>query len=122
MYTHRHSMEMVGVIATTTCYPQNVAEKVLHQICDDKYLSDPERLKQYFETAQGPENVDSILKIGKELGETRVVLRETIKSVLNRGENIRDLVAKSDGLAAGGKQFKLQVSKLSSLCSEVKLR
>jgi hypothetical protein len=38
--------------------------------------------------------VDSILKIQKELDETKIVLHKTIESVLERGEKIDDLVNK----------------------------
>jgi hypothetical protein len=45
------------------------------------------------------------MKIQKELDETKIVLHKTIESVLQRGEKIDDLVAKSDGLSAQSKMF-----------------
>ena len=54
---------------------------------------------------QDPQQADSILKIQKELDETKIVLHKTIESVLQRGEKIDDLVAKSDGLSAQSKMF-----------------
>lgn len=53
------------------------------------------------------------MKIQKELDETKIVLHETINSVLKRGEKIDDLVAKSDGLSAQSKMFYTQVCSLS---------
>lgn len=54
---------------------------------------------------QDPQQADSIMKIQKELDETKIVLHKTIESVLQRGEKIDDLVAKSDGLSAQSKMF-----------------
>ena len=52
---------------------------------------------------------DSIMKIQKELDETKIVLHKTIESVLERGEKIDTLVQKSDGLSAQSKMFYTQV-------------
>jgi synaptobrevin homolog YKT6 len=62
-------------------------------------------LKEYIVKYQDPQQADSILKIQKELDETKIVLHKTIESVLQRGEKIDDLVAKSDGLSAQSKMF-----------------
>lgn len=62
-------------------------------------------LKEYLSKYQDPQQADSILKIQKELDETKIVLHKTIESVLQRGEKIDDLVAKSDGLSNQSKMF-----------------
>ena len=41
----------------------------------------------------------------QKIDETKIVLHKTIESVLQRGEKIDDLVAKSDGLSAQSKMF-----------------
>ena len=64
---------------------------------------------------QDPAQADSIMKIQKELDETKIVLHKTIESVLQRGEKIDDLVAKSDGLSAQSKMFYSQYTSLVSL-------
>ena len=46
-----------------------------------------------------------MMKIQKELDETKIVLHKTIESVLERGEKIDSLVEKSDGLSAQSKMF-----------------
>jgi hypothetical protein len=51
------------------------------------------------------DQADSIMKIQKDLDETKIVLHKTIEKVLERGEKIDDLVAKSDGLSAQSKMF-----------------
>jgi synaptobrevin family protein YKT6 len=107
-------------------YPKLVAHQVLSKVVDEfvsKYprtayatatkhspqLSFPE-LKEYIQKYQDPAQADSIMKIQKELDETKIVLHKTIESVLKRGEKIDDLVAKSDGLSAQSKMFYTQVS------------
>lgn len=64
------------------------------------------------------------MKIQKELDETKIVLHKTIESVLQRGEKIDDLVAKSDGLSAQSKMFyseyhTLKLSRTSVLTSNL---
>ena len=64
---------------------------------------------------QDPQQADSIMKIQKELDETKIVLHKTIESVLERGEKIDSLVEKSDGLSAQSKMFYKQVGSRSSI-------
>lgn len=66
-------------------------------------------LKEYIVKYQDPHQADSIMKIQKELDETKIVLHKTIESVLERGEKIDTLVEKSDGLNAQSKMFYKQV-------------
>jgi synaptobrevin family protein YKT6 len=112
-------------------YPKLVAHQVLSKVVDEfvsKYprtayatatkdsppLSMPE-LKEYIQKYQDPAQADSIMKIQKELDETKIVLHKTIESVLERGEKIDNLVAKSDGLSAQSKMFYTQVSSDSAI-------
>lgn len=90
-------------------------------------------LKTYIQAYQDPHQVDSILKIQKELDETKIVLHKTIESVcaarehmgrmmltpdqvLERGEKIDDLVSKSEGLSAQSKMFYTSAKKQNSCC------
>ena len=73
-------------------------------------------LKTYLVKYQDPQEADSIMKIQKELDETKIVLHKTIESVLERGEKIDALVAKSDGLSAQSKMFYTQAKKQNSCC------
>lgn len=109
---------MAGVIISDHEYPALVAHQLLSKVVDEflaKYprsafansnptLAFPE-LKDYIAKYQDPHQADSIMKIQKELDETKIVLHKTIESVLQRGEKIDDLVAKSDGLSAQSKMF-----------------
>lgn len=66
-------------------------------------------LKELFNRYQDPGQADSIAKIQKELDETKIILHKTVDSVLERGEKMENLVAKSDVLSAQSKMFYTQV-------------
>jgi len=96
-----------------------VAHQLLSKICDEFLAANPRsswadtnapsvsypEMKEYLVKYQDPQQADSIMRIQKELDETKIVLHKTIESVLQRGEKIDDLVAKSDGLSAQSKAF-----------------
>lgn len=95
-----------------------MAHQVLGKVVDEFLTKNPRsswangqpqlvmpELKEYLTKYQDPQQADSIMKIQKELDETKIVLHKTIESVLQRGEKIDDLVAKSDGLSSQSKMF-----------------
>lgn len=114
---------VAGIIISDPDYPALVAHQLLSKVIDEflsKYprtafanstptLNFPQ-LKEYIVKYQDPQQADSIMKIQKELDETKIVLHKTIESVLERGEKIDSLVEKSDGLSAQSKMFYKQVS------------
>lgn len=119
---------VAGIIISDHEYPALVAHQLLSKILDEflsKYpksafanateLSFPQ-LKEYITKYQDPAAADSIMKIQRELDETKIVLHKTIESVLERGEKIDSLVAKSDGLSAQSKMFYTQAKKQNSCC------
>lgn len=57
------------------------------------------------------------MKIQQELDETKIVLHKTIESVLQRGEKIDDLVAKSSDLSTQSKAFYTSAKKQNSCCT-----
>jgi synaptobrevin family protein YKT6 len=103
-------------------YPTLVAHQVLSKLVDEFLAEYPvatiskggrlafPKLKDYLTKYQDPQQADSIMKIQKELDETKILMKKTIESVLERGEKIDNLVAKSDGLSTQSKLFYTQVS------------
>jgi len=124
-HAYGRSEGVCGLMITDHEYPSLVAHQLLSKVCDEflsKYprsafanatesanMSYPE-LKDYIVKYQDPQQADSIMKIQKELDETKIVLHKTIESVLERGEKIDNLVQKSDELSASSKMFYTQVS------------
>ncbi|RNJ53833.1 palmitoyltransferase [Verticillium nonalfalfae] len=118
-----------GIIISDHQYPSLVAHQLLSKVVDEFLAKHPRstwsagnptlafpELKDYLSKYQDPQQADSILKIQKELDETKIVLHKTIESVLQRGEKIDDLVAKSDGLSSQSKMFYQQAKKQNSCC------
>ncbi|MCJ1368565.1 palmitoyltransferase [Acarospora aff. strigata] len=116
---------VAGIIISDQEYPALVAHQLLSKVVDEFLSKHPRstfaspsrpplslpfpQLKEYLVKYQDPQQADSIMKIQKELDETKIVLHKTIESVLERGEKIDSLVAKSDGLSAQSKMFYTQV-------------
>ncbi|KAK3065649.1 hypothetical protein LTS18_002580, partial [Coniosporium uncinatum] len=118
-----------GIIITDHEYPGLVAHQLLSKIVDEflaKYprnhftAANPQTpfpaLSEYITKYKDPAQADSIMKIQRELDETKIVLHKTIESVLERGEKIDSLVQKSDGLSAQSKMFYTQAKKQNSCC------
>lgn len=123
-----HNTGIVGIIMSDHEYPLLVAQSLLNKVLDEftsKYprstwansdptLSFPE-LAQYLAKYQDPQQADNIMKIQKELDETKVILHKTIESVLERGEKIDDLVAKSQGLSDTSRMFYSECRQLGEI-------
>ncbi|PWA48152.1 synaptobrevin-like protein [Artemisia annua] len=58
-----------------------------------------------FSDFQDPAEADKLLKIQRELDETKIILHKTIDSVLERGEKLDSLVEKSSDLSAASQYF-----------------
>jgi synaptobrevin homolog YKT6 len=121
---------VAGIIISDAEYPALVAHQVLSKIIDEFTTQNPQssyistsvtsvrfpQLKEYITKYQDPNQADSIMKVQRELDETKIVLHKTIESVLERGEKIDSLVQKSDGLSAQSKMFYQQAKKQNSCC------
>eukprot|EP01006_Ploeotia_vitrea_P051122 TRINITY_DN67528_c4_g8_i1.p1 TRINITY_DN67528_c4_g8~~TRINITY_DN67528_c4_g8_i1.p1 ORF type:complete len:203 (+),score=29.92 TRINITY_DN67528_c4_g8_i1:102-710(+) len=130
-YVYRQSNGLAVVLAADKEYPQRVAftlvgkvladfaEKYKGQyestITKDNVITAPELeadLKKY----QNPEEADKILKIQKDLDETKVILHQAIDQLLERGEKIDTLVAQSADLGTASKGFYKSAKKTNSCC------
>ena len=49
---------------------------------------------------QGPSQADTVIRVQQELKETKVVRHRTVKSILQRGKKLDQLVERSDVLSA----------------------
>uniref|UniRef100_A0A0E0JU06 Uncharacterized protein n=1 Tax=Oryza punctata TaxID=4537 RepID=A0A0E0JU06_ORYPU len=76
---------------------------------------------QYLDDAltkyQDPAEADKLLKIQRDLDETKIILHKTIDSVLSRGERLDSLVEKSSDLSAASQMFYKQAKKTNSCCT-----
>ncbi|KAJ9142860.1 Snare-like protein [Coniochaeta hoffmannii] len=133
-HAYGRSEGVCGIIISDHAYPALVAHQLLSKVVDEFLSSHPRsqwatgaptlampELKDYIVRYQDPHQADSILKIQRELDETKIVLHKTIESVLQRGEKIDDLVAKSDGLSAQSKMFYQQAKKQNSCYWDIRV-
>ncbi|XP_058127095.1 synaptobrevin homolog YKT6 [Anopheles ziemanni] len=113
-------------------YPQRVGHTLLTKVLDDfsaKVSSDqwavttneaaiqfgtlPATLSKY----QDPREADALTRMQEDLDETKIILKNTIESVLERGEKLDDLVYKSESLSIQSKAFYKTAKKTNSCCN-----
>ena len=130
-HCYARSEGVAGVVISKD-YPQLAAHAVLSKTLDN-FLSENPRwkpgqvtqdntvtlpgLREHLDTCQDPSQANSIMKIQQEVDETKIVLHKTIESVLQRGEKIDDLVAKSSDLSTQSKAFYTSAKKQNSCCT-----
>eukprot|EP00887_Chlorella_sp_A99_P007460 scaffold2.g7460.t1 len=66
--------------------------------------------------AQDPAAADKLARIQRDLDETKVILHQTIESVLDRGEKLDQLVDKSADLSMASQMFYKQARRANSCC------
>ncbi|EFX04110.1 snare protein [Grosmannia clavigera kw1407] len=128
-HAYGRSEGITGIIISDHAYPALVAHQLLGKIVDEFLAQQPRsawatgtptlsmpELKNYLAKYQDPQQADSIMKIQQQLDETKIVLHKTIESVLQRGEKLDELVAKSDSLSNQSKMFYTQAKKQNSCC------
>ncbi len=125
------SFILYSVIVCDDEYNQRIAfsltNKVLYDIYDMYDLKDIydlndinhdlKDLNKLFDDYQTPELIDTISKINKDLDDTKIIVHQTIESVLKRGEKLDDLIKKSDKLSTLSKQFYKEAKKTNSCCN-----
>jgi synaptobrevin family protein YKT6 len=123
---------LVGVSLTDHEYPHRVAHTLLTKVLDDFTLTVPRdqwttgtevagfagSLEIYMKKYQDPYSVDPMMKMEKDIDETKIILHQSIEAVLERDEKLHDLVAKSEELSEGSKLFYKTVPK-QGCCSSL---
>uniref|UniRef100_A0A8C6RU07 YKT6 v-SNARE homolog (S. cerevisiae) n=1 Tax=Nannospalax galili TaxID=1026970 RepID=A0A8C6RU07_NANGA len=66
---------------------------------------------------QNPREADPMSKVQAELDETKIILHNTMESLLERGEKLDDLVSKSEVLGTQSKAFYKTARKQNSCCA-----
>lgn len=123
---------LCGCITCDSEYPPRVAFSLLTKLLEDfsafapNWLSETRndsivwpQLQSDLAKYQDPANADQIMRIQRNLDETRDVLHNTIDSVLQRGEKLEDLVERSGELSAQSKLFYREAKRANSCCAVV---
>ncbi|KAJ8643802.1 hypothetical protein MRB53_005550 [Persea americana] len=112
-------------------YPVRSAFSLLNKVLDEyqksfgeswrSILTDVTQPWPYLNEAltkfQDPAEADKLLKIQRDLDETKIILHKTIDSVLARGERLDSLVEKSSDLSAASQMFYKQAKKTNQCCT-----
>ncbi|KAH8411683.1 hypothetical protein KR215_008749 [Drosophila sulfurigaster] len=122
---------LAGVLIADHEYPQRVAHTLITKILDDFTAKVPaglwpngseaqipfDALPAFLTRYQDPKEADPLLKMQTDLDETKIILKNTIEAVLKRGENLEDMVYKSEQLSMQSKAFYKTAKKTNSCCS-----
>eukprot|EP00761_Pharyngomonas_kirbyi_P006643 gb/GECH01006651.1/.p1 GENE.gb/GECH01006651.1/~~gb/GECH01006651.1/.p1 ORF type:complete len:207 (+),score=42.94 gb/GECH01006651.1/:1-621(+) len=132
-FIHARTNGMTAVLISDKEYHERVAFSVLSKalydfderfgtkFLDPSYTGDfclefPE-LTTLLSRYQNPEEADSILRIQKDLEETKTVMHEVMDKAIGRGDQLDDLVERSSDLSAASKQFYTTAKSQNSCCS-----
>lgn len=102
---------MVNVIITDIDYYNNVVMMIMNELNSNDDLD--KIIKKY----ENPNDFDKIKKIKETINTTKIVVLDTIDKILERGQKIDDLIAKSDELSITSKEFYKEAKKTNSWCS-----
>lgn len=120
-----------GVLIADHEYPQRVAHTLITKVLDEyaaRYSADqwPNQseglvdfptLPAYLAKYQDPKEADALTKMQNDLDETKIILKNTIEAVLERGEKLDDMIIKSENLSIQSKAFYKTAKKTNSCCS-----
>ncbi|CAF1139658.1 unnamed protein product [Adineta ricciae] len=131
VHVYVRSDGLASVIVSDGEYPQRVAHTLLSKVMDDftsvnppstwagmaeqsgKMASLGETLRKY----QNPQEADPLMRLQKDLDDTKDILKNTLVNVLERGEKIDDLVARSNDLSFEAKAFYKTARKTNRCCT-----
>lgn len=130
MHVYMRADGLCGCVTADAEYPPRVAFSLISSLLDDFDAQNPGWKKEKRNEAiswppldnavvkyQDPSNADQIMKIQKNLDETRDILHNTIETVLQRGEKLEDLVDKSNELSMQSKLFYKEAKKANNCCA-----
>ncbi|XP_075379882.1 synaptobrevin homolog YKT6 [Mycteria americana] len=121
---------LAGVVIADNEYPQRVCFTLLDKVLDEfsrqvNKIDWPSgspatisyaALDGYLSKYQNPRDADPMTRVQAELDETKIILHNTMESLLERGEKLDDLVSKSEVLGAQSKAFYKTARKQNSCC------
>ncbi|KAK5646983.1 hypothetical protein RI129_005447 [Pyrocoelia pectoralis] len=122
---------LTAVLISDEDYPPRVSHTLITKVLDEfsqiipasswSTISESDvhfpQINTYLAKYQNPQEADAMTKIQTDLDETKIILHNTIEAVLERGEKLDDLVAKSEGLSIQSKAFYKTARKTNSCCN-----
>lgn len=109
--------EHISVVILTQNYQyQRIIMELAYKLMQSHGKIENESLESLAEKYAKPENVDKIVNVRSELDKTMDVINMTIEKINIRGNDINELVLKSDELKDNTKEFVINSKKLNSCC------
>ena len=105
---------VVAIIATDLEYPSRASFELLQRVHDN---TSDEHLATILKQCQDPFTVDAILHTQRRLDETLVIMHENVNKILQRGDQIDELVEKSARLSNQSKAFYKAARKHNRCCN-----
>ncbi|XP_033633651.1 synaptobrevin homolog YKT6-like [Asterias rubens] len=129
-HTYVRSDSLSGVVIADHEYPSRVAFTLLNKVLDEFSTENSARswptlaensvtfkqLDAYLAKYQDPAQADPMMRLQSDLDETKIIMHNTIDAMLQRGEKLDDLVAKSNDLSLQSKTFYKTAKKTNSCC------
>ncbi|CAL8106473.1 unnamed protein product [Calicophoron daubneyi] len=126
----RHD-NLCGVLISDEEYPQRVAQTLLTKATEDfatevpsstwatmpEDSADCKKIDEYLQRYQNPAEADGMMRLHNELDETKVILHNTLESLLSRGEKLDDLVQRSEDLSLQSRRFYTTAKKTNKCCT-----
>ena len=103
------------VVITDKEYPESVALRILEKIVKQRSFITAEELGVIFKHYTNPLN-DKLYKIKQDLEETKTVLHSNIEKLFRRGEQLEDIIEKTDQLSLETKTFFKRAKKTNRWC------
>lgn len=130
-HVHVTADNLAGIVVADSDYPVTAAFSVINKVLEDFQNQEGDKWKiadsdltcgnNFLEPAlvkyQDITQADKLSKIQKDLDETKIILHQTIDSVLKRGEKLDTLVDKSADLSLASQMFYKQARKTNSCCT-----
>ncbi|XP_074648645.1 synaptobrevin homolog YKT6-like [Tubulanus polymorphus] len=119
-----------GVLISDSEYPPRVSFTLLSKVLDEftaKYPASTwnslvenqvefKPCDEYLARYQNPKEADAMMKLQTDLDETKIILHDCLEGVLQRGENLDNLIEKSEGLSMQSKTFYKTAKKTNQCC------
>eukprot|EP01069_Polyplicarium_translucidae_P003876 Polyplicarium_translucidae@DN2433_c0_g1_i4.p2 len=131
----RGQIGLAIVVITDEDYPSRVAFRCIASVAEDfqncisehewrnakgdDSIDYKERLKKYLKKFDDPESFDSVVKTQRKVDETKEIMQKNIEQVLAGGENLEQLMMKSEDVSDQTKAMFQSSKKLKKKCCVV---
>ena len=135
IFVHHRLDGLISVIITDKLYQKRVAFEVVSKAVklfqaedhnwdwelweedsENGYNVSNQKLTKLIQDYTEPDKEDNLLKVSKQLSETKEIMGESVNKLLERGDKIDELVDKSKDLSRKSKDFYKKSKQMNSWC------